>query len=65
MIRLLLPFLFILAACGVDGPPIPPNQVERDGPIDDTVEETDEDRPIRGGSVLINGTAVGGIRADF
>ncbi|MEM9795019.1 MAG: argininosuccinate lyase [Pseudomonadota bacterium] len=33
MIRLaLIPLLFCIAACGVDGPPIPPSQVEEREP---------------------------------
>ncbi|MEM7641814.1 MAG: hypothetical protein AAF366_04740 [Pseudomonadota bacterium] len=59
MIRPLLPFLLLLAACGVDGAPVPPRQVGAEAP--DPNEEEDS-RRIRGGSVLISGSAVAGVR---
>ncbi|MEM7710291.1 MAG: hypothetical protein AAF264_05970 [Pseudomonadota bacterium] len=60
MIRIALPLILALSACGVDGRPIPPRDVPVVVPED--VDDDPNTRPIRGGSVLISGNAVAGIR---
>ena len=48
--RLVLPLALLLAACGVDGPPVPPSQAEDDA---------------RGPRILVTGSASVGVGGRF